>query len=71
VFASWFRLKYPHVALGAVASSPPILCSDDITPANSHGALASSAPILCFDDITPENGYVSIFTKDFRVNNKF
>jgi lysosomal Pro-X carboxypeptidase len=42
-----------------------------MTPANSHGALASSAPILCFDDITPENGYVSIFTKDFRVNNKF
>jgi len=55
-----------------VASSPPILCFDDITPAaNSHGALASSAPILCFDDITPENGYISIFTKDFRVNNKF
>ncbi|CAA0813522.1 Serine carboxypeptidase S28 family protein, partial [Striga hermonthica] len=30
--ASWFRLKYPHIALGALASSAPILYFDNITP---------------------------------------
>lgn len=32
MLASWFRLKYPHVALGAVASSAPILYFDGIAP---------------------------------------
>lgn len=32
VLASWFRLKYPHVALGALASSAPILYFDNIVP---------------------------------------
>ena len=36
VLASWFRLKYPHVALGALASSAPILYFDDITPQNGY-----------------------------------
>ncbi|XP_022140665.1 lysosomal Pro-X carboxypeptidase-like [Momordica charantia] len=36
MLATWFRLKYPHVALGALASSAPILYFDDITPQNGY-----------------------------------
>ncbi|KAJ9178018.1 hypothetical protein P3X46_009938 [Hevea brasiliensis] len=32
LLASWFRLKYPHIALGALASSAPILYFDDSVP---------------------------------------
>lgn len=31
VLAAWFRLKYPHIAIGALASSSPILNFDNIT----------------------------------------
>ncbi|CAL1374135.1 unnamed protein product [Linum trigynum] len=36
MLATWFRLKYPHIALGALASSAPILYFDDITPSNGY-----------------------------------
>jgi len=36
VLASWFRLKYPHMAIGALASSAPILYFDDITPQDGY-----------------------------------
>ncbi|XP_042405795.1 lysosomal Pro-X carboxypeptidase-like [Zingiber officinale] len=35
MLAAWFRLKYPHVAIGAVSSSAPILQFDDIVPWSS------------------------------------
>ncbi|XP_058197908.1 uncharacterized protein LOC131313554 [Rhododendron vialii] len=41
MLASWFRLKYPHIALGALASSAPILYFDDITPENGYYSLAT------------------------------
>nr|GMD98756.1 lysosomal Pro-X carboxypeptidase-like [Ipomoea batatas] len=36
MFASGFRLKYPHIALGALSSSAPILYFDNITPQNGY-----------------------------------
>ncbi|KAG4129534.1 hypothetical protein ERO13_D09G086800v2 [Gossypium hirsutum] len=36
MLASWLRLKYPHVALGALASSAPILYFDNITPSGAY-----------------------------------
>ena len=41
VLASWFRLKYPHVALGALASSAPILYFEDITPQNGYYSIVT------------------------------
>ncbi|PIA43524.1 hypothetical protein AQUCO_01900129v1 [Aquilegia coerulea] len=41
MLASWFRLKYPHIALGALASSAPILYFDDITPQNGYHVIVT------------------------------
>ncbi|KAL1831927.1 hypothetical protein ACET3Z_001578 [Daucus carota] len=36
MLASWFRLKYPHIAYAALASSAPILYFDNITPHDAY-----------------------------------
>lgn len=41
MLAAWFRLKYPHIAIGAVSSSAPILYFDNITPPDSFGNIVS------------------------------
>ncbi|KAL8515887.1 hypothetical protein ACS0TY_014547 [Phlomoides rotata] len=41
MLASWFRLKYPHIALGALASSAPILYFDNITPQNAYYSIVT------------------------------
>ncbi|XP_010247724.1 PREDICTED: lysosomal Pro-X carboxypeptidase-like [Nelumbo nucifera] len=41
MLAAWFRLKYPHVTVGALASSAPILYFDDITPENGYYSIVS------------------------------
>ncbi|KAI3826437.1 hypothetical protein L1987_00485 [Smallanthus sonchifolius] len=41
MLASWFRLKYPHIALGALASSAPILYFDDITPQDGYYSIVT------------------------------
>ncbi|GMY23091.1 lysosomal Pro-X carboxypeptidase-like [Fagus crenata] len=55
MLASWFRLKYPHVALGAIASSAPILYFDDIVPSNSYYVVVTKdfkeASLSCYDTI--------------------
>jgi hypothetical protein len=42
VLASWFRLKYPHIASGAIASSAPILEFDDVVPLDSFYHIVSN-----------------------------
>ncbi|XP_057483914.1 uncharacterized protein LOC130770446 [Actinidia eriantha] len=41
MLAAWFRLKYPHIALGALSSSAPILYFDDITPQNGYYSIVT------------------------------
>ncbi|KAG9456823.1 hypothetical protein H6P81_001331 [Aristolochia fimbriata] len=42
MLAAWFRLKYPHIAIGALASSAPILYFDDIIPSNGYYSVVTS-----------------------------
>ncbi|XP_065868781.1 uncharacterized protein [Euphorbia lathyris] len=41
MLAAWFRLKYPHVIIGALASSSPILYFDDIIPQNGYHSVVT------------------------------
>ncbi|XP_076932677.1 uncharacterized protein LOC143598323 [Bidens hawaiensis] len=41
MLASWFRLKYPHIALGALASSAPILYFDGLTPQDGYYSIVT------------------------------
>lgn len=41
MLAAWFRLKYPHVAIGAMASSAPILYFDGLTPQDGYDSVVT------------------------------
>ncbi|KAK4584950.1 hypothetical protein RGQ29_022571 [Quercus rubra] len=55
MLASWMRLKYPHVAIGALASSAPILQFEDIVPAETFYDIVSNSfkreSTSCFNTI--------------------
>ncbi|KAF7823316.1 lysosomal Pro-X carboxypeptidase-like [Senna tora] len=55
MLASWFRLKYPHMAIGALASSAPILYFDRITPSNGYYSVVTKdfreASESCYETI--------------------
>ncbi|CAN1277486.1 Lysosomal Pro-X carboxypeptidase [Linum perenne] len=41
MLAAWFRLKYPHIVIGALASSAPILDFDDLTSPYSFNSIVT------------------------------
>lgn len=55
MLAAWMRLKYPHVAIGALASSAPILQFEDIVPPETFYDIVSSdfkrESLSCFEAV--------------------
>ncbi|PIA25035.1 hypothetical protein AQUCO_13300024v1 [Aquilegia coerulea] len=55
MLAAWMRLKYPHIAIGALASSAPILQFEDIVPTETFYDIVSNdfrrESLSCFDAI--------------------
>lgn len=47
VLAAWMRLKYPNIAVGAFASSAPILQFEDIVPSTVFYDLVSDDFRVC------------------------
>ncbi|KAL2507471.1 Serine carboxypeptidase S28 family protein [Forsythia ovata] len=80
MLASWFRLKYPHIALGALAASAPILYFDNITPQNGYYSIVTKdfkeASKSCYetirrswseiDKVASKRNGLSILSKKFK-----
>ncbi|KAK9231402.1 hypothetical protein WN943_021636 [Citrus x changshan-huyou] len=69
MLAAWMRLKYPHIAIGALASSAPILQFEDIVPPETFYNIVSSdfkrESASCFNTIKESWGeLVSVGQKE-------
>ncbi|GFQ01024.1 lysosomal pro-x carboxypeptidase [Phtheirospermum japonicum] len=55
MLAAWFRLKYPHIAIGALASSAPVLYFDNLTPQNGFDLIVAKdfkdVSVNCYETI--------------------
>ena len=47
MLAAWMRLKYLHVAIGALASSAPVLQFEDIVPPETFYDIVSNDFKVC------------------------
>ncbi|KAG0572079.1 hypothetical protein KC19_VG066300 [Ceratodon purpureus] len=81
MLAAWMRLKYPHIAIGAVAASAPILQFEDIVPSDTFYKIVSADFKLestsCFntireswdviEKIASKNGGLQDLSKQFHM----
>jgi len=85
MLAAWFRLKYPHIAIGALSSSAPILYFDDITPHDAYATVVTrdfrSVSESCYntireswteiDKVASQPGGLEILSKTFNACQPF
>ncbi|KAF8044103.1 hypothetical protein BT93_A2168 [Corymbia citriodora subsp. variegata] len=85
MLAAWFRLKYPHIAIGALASSAPILDFVNITSPYSFNDIVTrdfrSESENCYrmikrlwqkiEDTAKQQGGLEILRKSFRLCKNF
>lgn len=48
MLSAWFRMKYPHVVVGAIASSAPIFQFTDLTPCDAFNRILTSVFATAF-----------------------
>uniref|UniRef100_A0A2P2JB13 Lysosomal Pro-X carboxypeptidase n=2 Tax=Rhizophora mucronata TaxID=61149 RepID=A0A2P2JB13_RHIMU len=70
MLAAWMRLKYPHVAIGALASSAPILQFEDIVPPETFYNIVSNdfkrESTSCFNTI--KESWAALISEGLREN---
>lgn len=55
MLAAWFRMKYPHMVLGAIAASAPVLQFKDITPCGVYNRILTSVYANAYSKDCSEN----------------
>ncbi|KAK4346701.1 hypothetical protein RND71_033040 [Anisodus tanguticus] len=81
MLAAWMRLKYPHISIGALASSAPVLQFEDLVPPETFYNIVSNdfrrESMSCFNTIKESwdvinkvgqiNGGLAQLTKTFHI----